>query len=130
MNYNAGLGLLFRPLDWFATGAYFSLDLPFFGDTNGAGAVVSELSFLKAGLILRWIPYSEGDDFQQLIYFDFRVGIRTCGVGGQLFESRASGKPLEIDATEYRILVGFNPGLKIGYTFCPATYTWKERPAI
>ncbi len=124
MNYNAGIGLLFRPLDWIATGAYMSVDFPFFSDNNGAEKEVANMSFMKAGWILRWIPYSEGDDFSQnIMYFDFRAGVKTCANGGQLFDSTLNGKGIAINAMEYRILFGVSPGIKIGYIFCPATYT-------
>ncbi|HRU38600.1 MAG TPA: hypothetical protein P5511_01890 [Candidatus Goldiibacteriota bacterium] len=116
-----GLAMMLWPLDGFATGPYLGFDLPIFTEMYNTedfmdAAAVGYLSFVRAGWIVRWIPYNDGET---LVYLDFRVGAKKSNV---LWNASLYGQPLDIDTLEYRIALGIAPAVAVGWIFCPATY--------
>lgn len=121
MNLGMNLSIAFRPLDWFSAGFYIGADMPpiISGILNKNGAEIGHMSFMRAGLNFRVMPYTKGrGEWQEVFYLGADFGARKA-----VFESKIAAQPLNIDTFEMKIVLGFSPAFKIGYIICPTTYT-------
>ena len=127
MNLGMNIGVAYRPFDWLSAGVYIGADMPpiIEGVKNAADYEIGHMSFMRAGFNFRIMPYTKGrSEWQEVFYIGADFGARKT-----VFESRIRNQSLNIyeelniDTLEMKIVLGFSPAFKIGYIFCPTTYT-------
>ena len=121
MNLGMNASIAYRPFDWFSAGIYIGADMPpiISGILNKNEYEIGHMSFMRAGFNFRIMPYTKGrGEWQEVFYIGADFGARKA-----IFESKIGGQPIDIDTFDMKIVLGFSPAIKIGYIFCPTTYT-------